>query len=52
MNRDENTEQEAKDRIKEVQDLIEECNYDPEESEDLLMDMLGLEPDYIVDLLL
>lgn len=29
----------------------EECNYDPEESEDIISSELGLEPDYIMNIL-
>lgn len=51
MERDGNNEREAIERIINVKMLIEECNYDPDESEAILMEELGLEPDYIMDLL-
>ena len=35
----------------EVRYMLEECNYDPEESEDIISSELGLEPDYIMDIL-
>lgn len=31
---------------------MEECTYDPSECEDIMADILGLEPDYIFDLLM
>ena len=31
--------------------MLEECNYDPEESKDIISSELGLEPDYIMDIL-
>jgi uncharacterized protein (UPF0297 family) len=52
MRRDGNTEQEARSRIREVLNLMEECGYDPVVSEQIFMEMLGLEPDYIINLLL
>lgn len=51
MRRDGNTKEEAIERINEVKEMIEECNYDPEEVENIVMDNLGLEMDYIFDLL-
>jgi hypothetical protein len=52
MKRDGNTEQEAKNRVEEIQNLMGQCMYDPDESERIFMEMLGLEPDYIIELLL
>ena len=51
MRRDGYSEKEAIDRINEVKSMMEECNYDPEESEEIFMSQLGLEMDYIDDLL-
>ena len=50
--RDEIDEREANELIDEALDSMMECNYDPEECESILADVLGLEPDYIFDLLL
>lgn len=41
----------AEERIDEVLQMMEEANFDPEECEDIMMNELGLEPDYIIDLL-
>lgn len=43
--------EEAEDRLNEVREMLEECNYDPEESEEIISSELGLEPDYIMDIL-
>lgn len=51
MHRDNLTQQEAKDRVLEVKQMMEDCNYDPEECVDIVQDELGLEMDYIEDLL-
>lgn len=51
MKRDGNTREEAIARVKETKDMMAECNYDPFESEEIFMEELGLEMDYIVDLL-
>lgn len=51
MERDGDTEEEAIDRIEEVKKMMEECDYDPDEVEDIVMENLGLEMDYILDLL-
>ena len=50
IRRDGNTRAETKSRIKEVKQLIEECNYDPVETENIVADYLELELDYIIDL--
>lgn len=42
--------EEAQERIDEVREMLEEC--DPFEADDILMDELGLEPDYIMELFL
>lgn len=41
----------ADERIDEVLRLMEEANFDPEECEAIMAEELGLEPDYIIDLL-
>ncbi len=51
MERDDITEDEAKDLLKETKQMMEDCGYDPEESERIFMENLGLEMDYIMDFL-
>lgn len=51
MRRDNLTQQEAEDRVLEVKQMMEDCNYNPEECVDIMSDELGLEMDYIEDLL-
>ena len=51
MRRDNLTQQEAEDRVLEVKQMMEDCNYDPEECVDIMCDELGLEMDYIEDVL-
>ena len=51
MERDDVPEEVAKDMVQECRDLMEECNYDPFECEQILADVLGLEPDYIFEIL-
>ena len=51
IRRDDLTKQEAEDRILEVKQMMENCNYDPMECDDILMEQLGLEPDYLMDIL-
>lgn len=41
----------AEELLREVRYMLEEGNYDPEESEDIISSELGLEPDYIMDIL-
>ena len=43
--------EEAEERIDEAMRLMEEANFDPEECEEIMAEELGLEPDYIIDLL-
>ena len=50
MERDGMSEQEARDLFKETRDEILMLN-DPFEAEDIMSEYLGLEPDYIEDLL-
>lgn len=49
IDRDENTEQEAIRRFKETKLMMEECSFDPLETERILMEQLGLEMNYIHD---
>lgn len=51
MKRDDLTEQEATELLDECREALADCNYDPEESQDIIQDYLGLEPDYIFDIL-
>ena len=51
MKRDNLTQQEAEDRILEVKQMMEDCNYNPEECVDIMSDELELEMDYIEDIL-
>lgn len=51
VQRDGITKAEAFDLVKEVKNMMEECNYDPEECENIFASELGLEPDYIINLL-
>ena len=47
MDRDKNTEQEAIRRFEETKIMMEECIFEPIETEKILMEQLGLEMDYI-----
>ena len=49
--RDGITIKEAKALVSEAILRMAECQYDPEECEDIMAEVLGLEPDYIFDLL-
>lgn len=51
MRRDGLTEQEAKELFLETREMIYECNGDIIEAEDIMASQLGLELDYIFDLL-
>ena len=51
MRRDGLSRREAQDRFNEVRDMIQECNFDPFETEDILIEELGLEMDYIFEFL-
>lgn len=51
MERDGLTEDEAEERVNEVKRMFEESKYDLLECENILADELGLELDYIFDLL-
>lgn len=49
MDRDGMTKREAERLVKETRDEVLMCS--PSEAEDIMLDNLGLEPDYIIDLL-
>ena len=51
MKRDGLSHREAQDRFNEVKDMIHGCNFDPFETEDILIEELGLEMDYIFEFL-
>ena len=51
MKRDNMSRTEAQERFNEVRDMIQECNFDPVETEDILIEELGLEMDYIFEFL-
>ena len=51
MKRDDMSCTEAQERFNEVRDMIQECNFDPVETEDILIEELGLEMDYIFEFL-
>jgi hypothetical protein len=50
MDRDGLTQQEAKEQLNEVRQMLRDCNYDPMESEEIILSELGLEMDYIYDI--
>lgn len=50
--RDGINEQEAKMLVNECLIQMSQCNYEPDECESIMADILGLEPDYIFDLLM
>lgn len=51
MKRDGLSRTEAQERFNEVRDMIQECNFDTVETEDILIEELGLEMDYIFEFL-
>lgn len=44
------SEDEAKQRVAEVNEAFEQVRYNPDMCEEILLDELGLEPDYIFDI--
>lgn len=52
MERDNITREEAEERIADAREQMCDCNYDPIECEDIFADELGLELDYLFDILL
>ena len=51
VRRDGITEAEAKSILNDVRQMFKECNYDPDECEDIMACELGLELDYLLDVL-
>ena len=51
MERDNITREEAEERIADVREQLRDCNYNPIECEDILANYLGLEVDYLFDIL-
>ena len=51
MERDGITEQEAQEMVQETVNMMDECDYDLVECEDIMMSDLGLEIDYFFDIL-
>ena len=51
MKRDDMSCTEAQKQFNEVREMIQECNFDPVETEDILIEELGLEMDYIFEFL-
>jgi hypothetical protein len=52
MERDGLTEEEAEERVDEVREMFEDCEYDSTECELIMAEELGLELDYVFNLLL
>ena len=51
MNRDDITKSEAKSKLQYVRHRLADCGYDPEESESIIYEELGLELDYLDEIL-
>lgn len=51
MRRDNLTASEAKQEVEEVRQMMADCSYNPAECEEIMADYLGLEMDYIFDIL-
>ena len=51
MRRDKLTKKEADKVLNDVREMMEECNYDPQECEEIMYSQLGLEMDYLYDIL-
>ena len=51
MRRDNLSPEEALNQIQTVRQMMENCGYNPEECEDIMRDEIGLEMDYIDDVL-
>jgi len=49
--RDDCSVDEAEERIDTTLERMEEANFEPDECEEIMAEELGLEPDYIIDLL-
>jgi hypothetical protein len=51
MQRNSMTQEEAEDLLIQTRQELDDCNYDIEEAEDIIASNLGLEMDYILDIL-
>lgn len=51
MERDNLTTSQAKQEVEEVRQMMADCSYNPTECEEIMADYLGLEMDYIFDIL-
>lgn len=51
IRRDGNTAAEAQSILNDVMEMFKECDYDPDECENIMQSELGLESDYIIDVL-
>ncbi len=51
MRRDGVTKNEAEAMLREARQMARDCSYDPEETEEIMYSELGLELDYVFDLL-
>lgn len=51
MSRDGLTEKQATELVEDTAAMMAACNYDPDECEDIMLDELGLEMDYIYDVI-
>ena len=52
MERDGIDEDEARELVDEVREMMADCEYNPTECENIMYEELGLEPDYIFDLII
>lgn len=52
MKRDGLTRQEAINHLEDVRQMMNDCCYEPEECEEIFIEQVGLEPDYLMDFLL
>lgn len=51
IRRDGITAAEAQSILNDVREMFKECDYDPDKCENIMQSELGLEPDYIIDVL-
>ena len=52
MERDSLSREEARERVEDVREMFCDCGYDPTECENIMQEELGLEMDYLFDLML
>ena len=52
MRRDGDTKEEAIARVNDVKSMMEECGYDPGESEQIFTEEFELEPDYLLSFIM